>query len=284
MTDERQRRERRGGRHRAAPSRAAVRALAAVGAVLIAGLVLVLGWRATGGRWLSVDSPSMGQAAPVGTLVLTRPIALDQVRVGDIISFDPVEGGVTHTHRVVRITDGAVFTKGDINGAEDPRPVAADHLVGAVVARLWGVAYVIKALPILLPGAGLVWLLTRWSTPRWRMATRLVGYSLVVCAAIVALRPLVNAAVLTTLGEAGLTTATVVATGVLPVRVRDPDGVFADLHSGQVAELVSKAANSDGQVPFAVDAHMSVLWWTVCLALCCVPFAVSVYLGRRTVR
>ncbi|GAA3046380.1 signal peptidase I [Actinokineospora globicatena] len=284
MTDQQRRRERRGAKHRAAPSRAVVRLLAAVGAVLVLGLVLVLSWRATGGRWLSVDSPSMGQAAPVGTLVLTRPTTLDEVRVGDIISFDPVEGGVTHTHRVSRITDGVVFTKGDINGAEDPRPVAADHLVGKVVARLWGVAYLVKSLPVLLPGAGLVWLLTRWSTPRWRMSTRLVGYSVVVCAAILVLRPLVNAAVLTTIGEAGLTTATVVATGLLPIRVQDPDGVFADLHAGQVGELVSAAANADGQVPFTVDAHMSVLWWTVCLALCCVPLAVSVVLGRRTER
>ncbi|MCP2273553.1 hypothetical protein [Actinokineospora diospyrosa] len=271
----------RGGKHRAARQPGArVRLLAATALVLL-GIALAVGWWVTGGRWLSVDTPSMGEAAPVGTLVLTRPVELGEVRVGDIISFQPPEGGPIHTHRVSRVEGGAVFTKGDINGAEDPWPVAGDKLVGKVVARWWGMAWVVRSLPIVVPGVALVWLLTTWAAPRWRTAARLVGVPLVLCAAILVLRPLVNASLLMTLGEEGTTTATVVGTGVLPVRVADPDGVSADLRAGQVAELVSHAADATGEVPLSIDAHMSWLWWTVCLGLCCVPLGASLALGRR---
>ncbi len=256
--------------------------LAAV--VLFTFVLIALGWRVTGGRWLSVDSPSMGEAAPVGTLVLTRPTHLDQLRQGDIISFTPTGGGPVHTHRVERITLGQVFTKGDINGAEDPRPVAEEQLVGKAVARWWGLAWLVKSLPILIPGSALVWLATRWTGSRWRTPLRLVGYPLVVCAAIVVLRPLVNASLLTTLGQEDSVRATVVSTGLLPIRVQTPDDVFADLRSGQVSDLVSHAADAKGQVSLSVDAHMSWLWWTVCFALCSIPLAASVYLGLRANR
>ncbi|MBM7773093.1 signal peptidase I [Actinokineospora baliensis] len=274
---------RRGGKHRAARLPGARARLAASTALVLLGIALAVGWWVTGGRWLSVDTPSMGEAAPVGTLVLTRPVELAEVRVGDIVSFTPPDGGPIHTHRVSRVADGRVYTKGDINGAEDPWPVAGDKLVGKVVARWWGMAWVVRSLPIVVPGAALVWLLTSWAAPRWRTAARLVGVPLVLCAAILVLRPLVNASLLMTLGEEGSTTATVVGTGVLPVRVADPDGVYADLHAGQVADLVSHIANASGEVPLTIDAHMGWQWWTVCLGLCCVPLGASLLLGRRVV-
>ncbi|WP_018683785.1 S26 family signal peptidase [Actinokineospora enzanensis] len=269
------------GRHRAALVRAHGHTLTVLATLLLVGVIVALSWRVTGGRWLSVDTPSMGEAAPVGTLVLTRPTHIADLRVGDVISFTPAGGGQIHTHRVIRLSSDAAYTKGDINGALDPSPVRDADLVGKVVARWWGLAWLIKALPFLIPGCALVWLLTRWAGARWRTALRLVGYPIVLAVAIVALRPLVSATLLTTMGGEDGTRATVVATGILPVRVQTPDGVFADLHAGQVADLLSKAADDHGRVPIAIDAHMPWQWWTVCLALCAVPLLVAVYRLRR---
>ncbi|PPK62572.1 hypothetical protein V5P93_002038 [Actinokineospora auranticolor] len=268
------------GKHRASLSHDHRRLLTTLAAIVLAGVVMVLGWSITGGRWMSVDTPSMGEAAPVGTLVLTRPARVADLRTGDIISFIPPGDSRIHTHRVMD-TAGGVHTKGDINGAMDPTPVTQENLVGKVVARWWGIAWLIKSLPILIPGCGLIWLLTRRAAPRWRSALRLVGYPLAVSAAIVVLRPLVNATLLTTMGDEHGTRATVVSTGILPVRVETPDGVFADLHSGQVADLLSNAADDHGRIPITVNAHMPWQWWTVCLVLCAVPFLISLYRQRR---
>ena len=71
---------------------------------------------------MMVTSPSMGAAAPVGTLLLTRPVTAGQVRVGDIIAFHPaIEPRVSFTHRVVEVDPaGGLHTRGDLNGATDP--------------------------------------------------------------------------------------------------------------------------------------------------------------------
>jgi len=68
---------------------------------------------------MMVTTPSMGPAAPVGTLILTRPVRIGDTRVGDIIAFHPpTEPRETFTHRVVTVDpDGGLRTRGDINGA-----------------------------------------------------------------------------------------------------------------------------------------------------------------------
>ncbi|MEU5694510.1 hypothetical protein [Actinosynnema sp. NPDC020468] len=249
--------------------------------VLIGGTAAAVVWRVAGGHWFSVDTPSMGVAAPVGTLVLTRPTRIADLAVGDIVSFTPDDGGTVHTHRVIRIEGGVARTRGDINGAEDPWQVRDANLVGVVVARWWGMAWLVKALPILLFGGALVWLLTRYAGANWRAPLRLVLYPLVVCVAVVWLRPLVGVTLLGTFGENGLTRATVVSTGLLPIRASTPDGVSADLRGGQVAELVSTAVDGQGRLPISVGAHMSWPWWVVCLALCAAPLLASLFVRPR---
>lgn len=73
----------------------------------------------------TVLSGSMGQTIPVGSEVVLRPVAADQVETGDIITFSPPgHAGTLVTHRVVNvITDakGQKFwqTQGDANGVPD---------------------------------------------------------------------------------------------------------------------------------------------------------------------
>ncbi len=65
-------------------------AAAAVLLVVLAGC----GWWATGGRWMIVATPSMGQAAPVGTVVFTRPVDITHIALGQVISFHPPAGSM----------------------------------------------------------------------------------------------------------------------------------------------------------------------------------------------
>ncbi|GAA3885396.1 hypothetical protein GCM10022243_57790 [Saccharothrix violaceirubra] len=255
-------------------------------AVVLLCLAVALGWRLTGGRWLSVDSGSMGETAPVGTLVLTRPTTVAEVAVGDVVSFYPTAASkIAYTHRVVEIRDGKLITRGDINGADDPWRTGDENLVGLVVARWWGVAWLVKSLPFLLVGGFTVWLLTRW-TGRWRTPLRLILYPLVVCVAIVVLRPLVGVILLGTFTEGDVTRAQLVSSGVLPVRATTPDGVFTDLRAGQVGELTASASKygDGGNVPIEVNPHMPWTWWTLCLVLCAIPLLVSFFVRPRAVR
>jgi hypothetical protein len=52
-------------------------------------LVVCVVWRAEGGRWERVESPSMGTVAPVGTLLWVKPADFAALRPGDFISFRP---------------------------------------------------------------------------------------------------------------------------------------------------------------------------------------------------
>ncbi|WP_367379197.1 S26 family signal peptidase [Subtercola boreus] len=99
-----------------------VRVLLIAAAILLAVLLLAaLVFFITGGRWFVVQTPSMGETAPVGTLILTTPTN-GQVAVGDIITFrPPTSPGEVYTHGIIAISaDGAISTRGDINGATDP--------------------------------------------------------------------------------------------------------------------------------------------------------------------
>ncbi|MEJ2869474.1 hypothetical protein WCD74_16980 [Actinomycetospora sp. OC33-EN08] len=142
----------------------AVAVLAAL--VVLAGLVGVGSWYATGGRWQVVATPSMGTAAPVGTLVLTRPAR--SVEVGDVVTYRPPVANhpLTVTHRVVSLApDGSFRTRGDINGAEDPWTVGPADLVGEAAVVAPGLGWLLKALPLLASGSLLLWWVTGCGCP-----------------------------------------------------------------------------------------------------------------------
>jgi signal peptidase len=118
----------------------AVTAVVAIAAMVGVALLTLILPRVTGGASLTVLSGSMSPQIPTGSVVLVRPIEPEQIRVGDVITFQ-AEPGVARfvSHRVVRIErDGAsgalsFVTKGDANPGEDLDPVPA----GAVRGRVW---------------------------------------------------------------------------------------------------------------------------------------------------
>ena len=113
-------------------------AIAAIGAVA----VLAFAFMPTffGAEALIVTSGSMGGAAPIGSVAVTRLVDARAVSVGDVITFRHAGAGSTITHRVIGIETiegiDAFRTKGDANPAADLEPVPVSgsiHRVERVV-------------------------------------------------------------------------------------------------------------------------------------------------------
>jgi signal peptidase len=84
---------------------------------------------------------SMEPAIKIGSLVVTKPVQPQDIKVDDIITYrSAAESGMVTTHRVIEVmyNDGSfVFrTKGDANEDPDINPVAADELVGKLAFNI----------------------------------------------------------------------------------------------------------------------------------------------------
>lgn len=251
--------------------------VAAVAAVAAAALVFQSG----GGRWFVVETPSMGTAAPVGTLVLTRPATVAELRVGDVITYRTPDGtGELFTHRVVEKHDGTVTTQGDINGALDPWQLTDAAIAGRAIALLPGAGWAVRALPLVSLGMLLLWVLTApMSSRAWRGAARVLGVSVVASVVVYVLKPLVGIVMLTTDAAKHGAQATVVSTGLLPISVKGDSGRAVHLASGQVATVRIPSAAADGQYHLMSNLDLSALGWVAAIALCALPLAYCLIVG-----
>ena len=111
-----------------------------VALLLLVGLALaVVGVpRATGAVPLTVLTGSMVPTFRPGDLVVVRPTPVEQLRVGDVVTFQPQPGVATLiTHRIIDIGHDAagavstIQTKGDANNVADPTLVP-DQIMGRV--------------------------------------------------------------------------------------------------------------------------------------------------------
>lgn len=255
--------------------------LAAVAALATALSTGVAFW-ASGGRWFDVTSPSMGTAAPVGTLMLTRPVAVADLRVGDVVAFHPPgRATVTYTHRVVDISGDRVSTRGDVNGALDPWTVRNDDLVGRVGTRLWAVGYLVRALPLLLLGLFSLWGVSRLLAVGLRGPARLLGSALLLSLVAARLKPFVGVTSLVSVSDAGTTRMTMVSTGLLPIRLRAAAGVAQplDLRSGQTGVLTITSPPPDGRLQVLAGLHMPLGWWVLLGAIWLTPLLCTLLAG-----
>lgn len=248
-----------------------------LGALLLAAAV----WRGTGGRWMTIETASMGEAAPVGTLVLTRPTTAGALHAGDIVSFR-TPTGATYTHRVVRVKHGVVRTKGDVNGTVDPYRTTDDDLVGKVVARWWPIGFVLRALPYLLVLSALGWFLTgRLRRGPVRTALRLLGASLLIAGIAVIQHPLVGVQVASARHEDGVTTANVVSTGVFPIAVHATGGADAHLSAGELGTVEGRHLDAHQRLPLHAAPHLRGWWLVAVILVCAAPLIAALWLGRR---
>ncbi|MDO9380340.1 MAG: signal peptidase I [Nocardioidaceae bacterium] len=100
--------------------------------------VMVVVPRLGGGTPFTILTGSMVPSYPPGTLVVTRPVPIDEIGVGTPITYQLRSGEPTVvTHRVVSIGIGPdgqkqLTTQGDANNAPDEDPVSPEQVRGAV--------------------------------------------------------------------------------------------------------------------------------------------------------
>jgi signal peptidase I len=110
-----------------------------LGIVIVStGFVLIAsryGW-----QFDAVLSGSMEPILHVGGLTVIKPINVQDIAMGDIISFKLPGGSDTICHRVIGITqsDGSIYfqTKGDANNTPDESRVPAANVYGKVVYHM----------------------------------------------------------------------------------------------------------------------------------------------------
>jgi hypothetical protein len=224
----------------------------------------------------------MGEAAPVGSLVLTSPVqSLGDVRSGDIIAYDDGETGRVVTHRVVAVGSGSVTTRGDLNGAVDPRPVAPEQILGKATAVVVGAGWFLRAAPILACASiGLALVAARVKDWLRRRAVWVVGESLAVAVVVLVLRPLVGVQEVSRRPGSSGVTMTFVSTGLLPVRISADSGAHADLAAGQLGSVESTTARSDGRFWFVPALHLDWGGWSLMLLAASIPTLLLLWWGR----
>jgi len=140
-------------------------------AVMVACLALaaavVVVPRLIGAVPLTVLTGSMRPTIQPGDLVVSRRVDANDLRIGDIVTFQPVSGDPTLiTHRVIDLTRNlqgetvSVLTRGDANGADDA-PLVPAQVMGRMVYRIPRVGYLTNntgsALQLgMFVGAGLI--------------------------------------------------------------------------------------------------------------------------------
>ena len=92
------------------------------------------GWRVD-----AVSSGSMEPELKTGGVVITRPVEAEDLKVGDIITFNSPLSDELTSHRVIAAEDGSSLhfqTKGDANEDADPFILPAENVVGEVCFHL----------------------------------------------------------------------------------------------------------------------------------------------------
>ena len=258
------------------PATVARRWVVRVTGALLAGLMvlivgaLAVGW-ATGWRTHDMTTPSMGSAAPVGTTIVSRPANASDLRVGQVIVFHPPgQGAITLAHRVVSITSTsqgiAIRTKGDINPAPDNWVIHQGDLIGTVVAKIPDLGFLIEALPVLLAGTFIVLLLTSGLARRPRRAWRIGAYPVLVGLVCYHFRPLDRVVLLDQQIGHSRGIATLVAAGVLPLRVTAIGGTHTDISPGQVGVIHLAHVPLDGAFRISSTLHLTGWWWLSLIA------------------
>lgn len=90
-----------------------------------------------GHKFFTVMTGSMQPSIMVGDLVIAKELPPEQIKVGDVITFENKNSGNIITHRVKEIIKDGVgikyITQGDANNVQDQNPVESKAVIGKVV-------------------------------------------------------------------------------------------------------------------------------------------------------
>ncbi len=116
-----------------------------IAVLIISVLLTYVGLRfflATDSPFLVIASGSMTPALEVGDLVIVQGIQPQEIKINDIIAFDPPKEGIGRTvHRVIEIQplpNGTLTfqTKGDANDIEDQYTLNAENIHGKAIIKI----------------------------------------------------------------------------------------------------------------------------------------------------
>ncbi|MFW6869188.1 hypothetical protein ACOACQ_17485 [Nocardioides sp. CPCC 206347] len=244
-------------------------------------LVLLVSWRIDGGRWVHVESPSMGTAAPVGSLLWIAPVDTATLEEGDFITFHPPGSDALYSHRVLATyDDGSFTTKGDIPGPDPWRLTAAD-VVGEVRMTWRGVGWLVVSAPVLLGGLAVVVVARAAVGPTWRLPVTMMLASTVLSIAVAVYQPLIGAQRIAFAPDGTAARATYVGTGLLPVRLSTHGGESAPLSAGEVGTVVVRDPDEDGMLEVTIEPAVPTWWWAVLVLGCLTPAAIRTAGGQR---
>lgn len=106
---------------------------------------------ALGYQLIIVKGPSMEPTIPMGSLVFERPVAVADLRPGQVVTF-VLPSRVVVTHRITRLGDAngeiLIETKGDANAASDPAMHPATGVTGLVHGHLPFAGYLLALLAV----------------------------------------------------------------------------------------------------------------------------------------
>ncbi|HWU32999.1 MAG TPA: hypothetical protein VN108_08995 [Marmoricola sp.] len=279
---------------REAKGRAWIRIASWAVVALLVGFVAFCGlWRLEGGRWERVETPSMGEVAPVGTLLWLKPVDFKTLRVGDFITFHPPgERTLTYSHRVYRLNaDGTISTKGVIP-APDPWRLTSADVIGEVKMNWWGAGWLVIAAPVLIIGAFIVLGIRLVVSHEWKLPVTVLLGSLVITVALVWYRPLINADQLAFAPDQhGGAVATYVGTGLLPIRLTAHGGATGAstrgssigasvvMRDGEVGSV--RVTNPDTFHQLRVDLKPAIpgWFWVLIVLICFLPALYSLIVG-----
>ncbi len=97
------------------------RSLTVIGIIILLFLLFIGYGIGISNRWyklLIITSDSMNPVFKAGDLICITKVDNSKLKPGDIVVFQTNEGGFI-THRVVKINNGEIITKGDANNAND---------------------------------------------------------------------------------------------------------------------------------------------------------------------
>lgn len=126
--------------------------LLAVTVGVLAAMVLIP--RLTGSTAYTILTGSMEPNMPPGTLIVVKPTPVDQLRVGQVITFQPRSGDPeVVTHRIIGVfynSEGErrINTRGDANNVQDPWALEP----GQVRGRVWYAVPYLGRVNLLLSG------------------------------------------------------------------------------------------------------------------------------------
>lgn len=244
------------------------------GIVLVAIGLLWAGWIASGGGLYYVGSPSMGTVAPVGALVITRPLAPHQaLRVGEIIVFHPRPGeSVTFVHRVVEVLPGGAFrSRGDLNLIDDPWIGQRVNIVGRPVAIVPGLGWIYRCSAWFFLGAAVLIGISLTMTERRKVWLLSLGPAILLDVPLFLYRPLMAVGTYRVGLKGKNLVVEMVNTGLIPERLQWNGTHVATIVPGQATTLTWVMG---GRVPnLAVTAVPALpIWaWGIVAAVVVLP-------------